>query len=76
MRATLQSEISTEVDGSVSCGLGFRLVWLTTFIQTDPNGIFEDFSKEDSQFTGLASIVKGSYCIDKNVNAFCLTQTK
>ena len=44
-----------------------------TFTHIEPNCIFEDFSNEGLQFTGLASIVKGSSCIDKNVNnASCL----
>lgn len=73
MKATLQNEISVGVDCSVSCGFGFRFVWLMTFIHTYPNCVFKDFSTEDLQFTGLASMVKGSYCIDKNINAFCLT---
>lgn len=71
MKATLQNEISAEVDCSISCGLGFRFVCLMTFIHTDCES--EDFSTEDLQFTGLASIVKDPYCIDKNRNAFCLT---
>jgi hypothetical protein len=72
MRATPQNEIRVHVDCSIPCAFVFTFVCPMTFIHTEPNCMLEAFSNEGLQFTGLASIVKGSYCIDKNVSASCL----